>query len=374
MTRTAALALAAVTLGLSVLVAAGAAPSSAEARQPELTNLCGTVKVPGLALKNIEAQGQSCGAARSTIRGTWLYTGPQPDVPIDEIGRPEYRLGYWCPKGAGELDRRWRCPFGDTKISFRPVLASPLSRCPAFSGGSGGLPSVSEMYVHVITCGQARDLARHWFQNPQGGYAGYFDSNGPWFCGRPQPDLQEPNPSGPVGCSFSAGGTSAYMRLELNGPADDAEGLLFGAFVGPGTTIDKTEDLGTFNFVTCTGNDCSGRRYLTVDDELPNRASVYVEVWWGGKLRNVCWDSTQNQRTKECRPRVPRGRDVTLYIGEGLKRVWNKCWKRRNGAWVAPDGGCGKLKDRWGGPGRSGTPPPDAGPIVWGEGDFHARG
>jgi hypothetical protein len=62
------------------------------------------------------------------------------------------------------------------------------------------------------------------------------------------------------------------------------------------------------------------------------------------------------------------------FIAEGLKRVWDRCWRRRNGVWVSPHGRCGKLKNRWAGPGRIGTPPADAGPIVWGEGDFHATG
>jgi len=372
MIRAAAITLAAATLGLMLLIGA-----PATAGKPELVELCGGVKVRGLALRQVEATGFSCDDARSTLRG-WLETGPEPDVPIDEVGRPEYRLGYWCPDGAGELGRTWRCSLGDITISFRPVLARPLVSCPSFSGGASGVtgprPSSSELYVHVLTCRQARDSVRFWLENPQGGFGGYFPSNGPWWCGRPQPDFQEPNPSGPVGCSFAQGGTSAYMRLELNPAPDDAEGVLFGAFVGPGTAIDKTEDLGTFNFVACTGDDCSGRRYLTVEDELPNRASVLVELWWGGKLRHVCWDSTRNRGTKECRPSVPRGQKVTLFIAEGLKRVWDRCWRRRNGVWVSPDGPCGKLKNRWAGPGRIGTPPADAGPIVWGEGDFRARG
>jgi hypothetical protein len=55
--------------------------------------------------------------------------------------------------------------------------------------------------------------------------------------------------------------------------------------------------------------------------------------------------------------------------------VWNTCWRRRNGVWVAPDGPCGKRKHGWGGPGRTGTPPNDPGiAITWGEGDFTARG
>ncbi|MQA73665.1 MAG: hypothetical protein GEU88_04835 [Solirubrobacterales bacterium] len=366
---------AALALGVAIAVAP---PSPADAHEPELTEFCSPVQVRGLALKKIEAKGISCGDARHQIR-TWLDISAAPDHPIDEVGLPEHRLGYWCPDGAGDLGRTWRCPLGDAVISFRPVLAPPLSRCTAFEGGSSGVfgafPRVSEMYVHGGDCGPARDLIRFWFEHPQGDFGAYFPSRGPWWCGRPQPDLPEPNPSGQVGCSFADGsGTTAYMRFELIAPPDDAEGGLFGAFVGPGTAIEKTEDLGTFNFVTCTADDCRGRRYLTVQDELANGASVLVEVWWGGKLRNVCWDNTRSFGAAECTPRVPLGRKLTLFIAEGLKREWDRCWRRRNDVWVAPDGPCGKLKHRWAGPGRIGTPPADAGPIVWGEGDFHARG
>jgi hypothetical protein len=374
--------IAALALGVTIAVAPA---SSAEARKPELTEFCSPVVVRGLALKRVEVKGASCGDARSTLRG-WLEFATEPDHRIDEVGLPEHRIGYWCPGGAGDLGRTWRCSWGDPRISFRPVPARPLDRCRAFSGGQSGVfgafPSVSKVYVDVITCGQTRELLRHWFEHPQGDFGAYFPGRGPWSCGRPQPDFQEPNPSGPVGCSFAQGGNRAYMRFELNAPPDDAEGEMFGAFVGPGTAIDRGEDLGRFEFDPCTadndtsapGVNCVGRRQLNVTDELPNRASVFVELWWGGKLRHVCWDNTQNRGTKECHPRVPLGRDVTLFIGEGVKRVWDRCWQRRNGVWVAPNGGCGKLKHRWAGPGRMGTPPADAGPIVWGEGDFHARG
>jgi hypothetical protein len=103
-----------------------------------------------------------------------------------------------------------------------------------------------------------------------------------------------------------------------------------------------------------------GKETVAVHDRWVDSWSVLVELWWGGKLRRVCWDSTLRShnglRRHTCDFSIPEGKRITFFMAEARKRVWKKCWVRGKRAWRLRNGSraCGKRPGYWVGEKRQG--------------------
>jgi hypothetical protein len=117
---------------------------------------------------------------------------------------------------------------------------------------------------------------------------------------------------------------------------------------------------------------------VVVDDRAKDEWSILVELWWGGKLRRVCWDNTQRgvyrgTRAHTCDFKIRDGQKITFFIAEAKKRVWKRCWRRGKTAWYAPNGPCGKNPGVWWGPGRQIPDSPADYDGFVGAGDWRGR-
>jgi hypothetical protein len=138
---------------------------------------------------------------------------------------------------------------------------------------------------------------------------------------------------------------SAAADKEAHGNIEQGEYIS-----SPPGAVWKYHKLGAFKFKP------RGEK-VVVDDQVKNGWSILVELWWGGKLRRVCWDSTlggvyRGNRAHTCNFKIPDGRRITFFIAEARKRTWKRCWRRGKTAWYAPSGPCGKNPGIWWGPNR----------------------
>jgi hypothetical protein len=187
-------------------------------------------------------------------------------------------------------------------------------------------------------------------------------------------------------CSFGNGGNGPFVTFRLVPAGTQAEGTLFAQ------PVEAPDVLGHFTFAGCdefpqrVANRRMCKTRIQVFDDSTDDWSVMVELWWGGRLRGVCFDSNTaaNPAPGFCRPRAPNGAPVTLFIVETHRPAWKACWTRRKGA-IVPDPRAkqqvcdtpgqvrGKRVDYWGGPGRNSDPPPPNFSGAWGSGTFTAR-
>ncbi|MBO0747650.1 MAG: hypothetical protein J2O47_04835 [Acidimicrobiaceae bacterium] len=187
-------------------------------------------------------------------------------------------------------------------------------------------------------------------------------------------------------CSLGNGGGAPFFTFTLVPAGTQAEGTLITGIV------EDPDVLGNYSFAGCdefpqrVANRRMCRTRIQVFDDATDGWSVMVELWWGGKLRSVCFDANTaaNPAPGFCRPFAPNGSPVTLFIVETHQSVWKACWTRRHHAWVpdprakqqvcdTPGQLRGKRVDYWGGPGRDSDPPPINFTGGWGAGMFNAR-
>jgi hypothetical protein len=136
---------------------------------------------------------------------------------------------------------------------------------------------------------------------------------------------------------FTAAGIAAMaLGLVQAGPAlaDDPGG--YGAF---GNLLrDEGPRLAHFDF------DPYGE-HVTVSDDFEDDWGVLVELWWGGKLRRWCWNTSGEGTDHDCNFDIKEGRNINFFIAEAHKDLWKKC---------APADGCGKRRHFWAGENGSG--------------------
>lgn len=233
-----------------------------------------------------------------------------------------------------------------------------------------GVGPARHVAAHNLSCRRARREIRGWLEGgsfPQDQFG--------WFCQATGKRML---------CSGGNGGGAPFVTFRLVPSGTEAEGNL----------LESSLVLGTFTFAGCddwpprvaSARTCRTR--IQVFDEFTDGWSVMVELWWGGRLRAVCFDANtaENPAPGFCRPRVPNGMPVTLFIAESSRPLWRKCWdwSKRKRAWQRtgspwcgqPIHGHGKRQDYWGGPGRIWTGPPGDWPPPgsgWGSGTFTGR-
>jgi hypothetical protein len=256
----------------------------------------------------------------------------------------------------------------------------PVHRCaPVQVVGLGGLGPARNIRPHNVSCRHARSLIRTWLVHrtslPQ-------DEVG-WFCSNGTPN---PNTGGRLLCSFGNGGGAPFFRFTLvPAPTPAHASLEYLSVLGFGQV--QREMLATLNFSPCIWG--SPRRRcpasVQVNDNKADGYSVMVELWYGGGLRHVCWDThgAESGVGNACTFNIRKGQPLTFFISEGNFGSWRACWRRdkKRRLW-RPSGqafcsqfvpGRGKRPDYWGGPGRSGPLPAGFQQGAWGDGTFAAR-
>jgi hypothetical protein len=247
--------------------------------------------------------------------------------------------------------------------------------------GNGDGPSGPVTHIRVFndSCQHARALIRYWVRQvgelPQ-------DQN-QWFCAR---ELFTTT------CSFGNGGGAPFFRFILIPPSAAGDGQFFEESADPNSDIPISQTpLGIFEFAPCNWPTLKRRcrAQVTVDDQHVDSWSVFVELWWGGRLRRVCWD-THGARSPEvgsCLFNIRKGTPITFFLAEGDKPIWRKCWHRVKrtktlvptiNPWCAqPIHGNGKRAGYEAGPAPGpnniGARPPGYQGGIWGEGTFWGR-
>jgi hypothetical protein len=269
------------------------------------------------------------------------------------------------------------------------LLAPSASSAPATGGdrcrevkytapGVGPWNGVGPAYAvvaHNMSCAKARRKILGWLKR-----ADFPQDQFGWFCQATGNRML---------CSGGNGGGAPFVTFRLVPAGTQAEGGLIDEGAYP-------DVLGTYTFAGCdewpqrVANRRICRTRIQVFDEATDDWSVMVELWWGGRLRAVCFDANTaaNPAPGFCRPKARNGVPVKLFIVETHMPVWKACWERRKGAIVparqanqqvcdTPGQLRGKRVNYWGGPGRIWNAPPGDGPTLgtggWGYGTFMAR-
>jgi hypothetical protein len=269
--------------------------------------------------------------------------------------------------------------------SFAPASASahlpPSGKCaPVEVVGLGGMGPATHIETHNVSCRRARSLIRTWLLHrtalPQ-------DQTG-WFCANSTGD---PDTHGRLLCSFGNGRGAPYFLFRLSPAPAAAQGdLFYGTILHVPTGNELQRDpLAHFTFSPCNWASPRARcpAQVTVNDLKTDGWAVMVELWIGGKLRHVCWDTHSAASPDQgiCHFRIPKGQGVTFFVAEGDLPVWKKCWHRVRKVWRRtrhlicgqPIHGNGKRVDYWAGPGRTGPTPSGWEQGPWGDGTFWGR-
>jgi hypothetical protein len=237
-------------------------------------------------------------------------------------------------------------------------------------GQWAGAGPARHVVAHNMSCRRARREIRGWLK-----FGSFPQDQFGWFCQATGRRML---------CSAGNGRGAPYVTFTLVPAGTEAGGGL----------LESSLLFGEFTFAGCdewpprVANARNCRARIQVFDRFTGGWSVMVELWWGGRLRAVCFDANtaENPAPGFCRPRVPNGMPVTLFIAESSRPLWRKCWdwSKRKRAWQRtgspwcgqPIHGHGKRQDYWGGPGRIWTGPPGDWPPPgsgWGSGTFTGR-